>query len=304
MRLTNIVAWWPGSTHDSFVLTNSSVGNRLEAGRMCDGWLIGKQLKHFKANWRKSRHVDHAKKEPIPHHSGHPLLKWGELPGSAARLTHASPVGRNLSFYVDLYVRPLFFNVRHSSAFRPNVVYRVSKLVLVLVLIPEQREPNKMLFLASTSEISTSTSHSLKFFFSSFLHYLLSHNKRTTAGLFIRISILNEGGVRAESRARARALNFTLIGMYKENLREIVLTQGLIHPDLFVRSSFPDCGVRKVLVRNPRKSLYMRPLEFRTFSAKGKGCLTEYSNTCTDQDQKESTHLTCPKVPSLVACQF
>ena len=39
----------------------------------------------------------------------------------------------------------------------------------------------------------------------------------------------------------------------------MVLTQGLIHPDLFVRSSFPDFGVRKVLVRNPRKSLYMRP---------------------------------------------
>ena len=45
MRLTNIVARWPGSTHDSFVLTNSSVGNRLEAGRVCDGWLIGKQFK-------------------------------------------------------------------------------------------------------------------------------------------------------------------------------------------------------------------------------------------------------------------
>ncbi|KAK0151761.1 putative nuclease HARBI1 [Merluccius polli] len=29
MRLTNIVARWPGSTHDSFVLTNSSVGNRF-----------------------------------------------------------------------------------------------------------------------------------------------------------------------------------------------------------------------------------------------------------------------------------
>ncbi|KAK0142405.1 putative nuclease HARBI1 [Merluccius polli] len=34
MRLTNIVARWPGSTHDSFVLTNSSVGTRLEAGRV------------------------------------------------------------------------------------------------------------------------------------------------------------------------------------------------------------------------------------------------------------------------------
>ena len=52
-----------------------------------------------------------------------------------------------------------------------------------------------------------------------------------------------------ESWARACALNFTLIGMYKENPREIMLTQGLIHPDLFVHSSFPDFGVRKVLVR-------------------------------------------------------
>ena len=151
-----------------------------------------------------------------------------------------------------------FFYVRHSSAFRPNVVDRLGNFFqasfLVLVLIPEEREPNKMLFLASTSEISTSTSHSLKLFFSTFLHYLLSPNKRTTAGLFILISILNEGGDRAESRARACMLNFTLIGMYKENLHEIVLMQGLIHPDLFVRSSFPDFGVRKVFVRNPCKS--------------------------------------------------
>lgn len=58
----------------------------------------------------------------------------------------------------------------------------------------------------------------------------------------------------AESRACACGLNFTLIGMYKENLCEIVLTQGLIHPDFFVSISFPDFGVRKVLVRNPRKS--------------------------------------------------
>ena len=144
MRLTNIVARWPGSTHDSFVVTNSSVGNRLEAGRVCDGWLIGKQ---FKTLWG-----------------------GGELPdsGSAARLTHASPVGRNLSFYVDLYVRPLFFmsaTVRLSAPTPLTDLATFSQASFwVLVLIPEEREPNKMLFLASTSEISTSTSHSLKFF--------------------------------------------------------------------------------------------------------------------------------------------
>ncbi|XP_060766174.1 putative nuclease HARBI1 [Neoarius graeffei] len=41
MRLTNIVARWPGATHDAFVLANSSVGNRLDAGRVRDGWLLG-----------------------------------------------------------------------------------------------------------------------------------------------------------------------------------------------------------------------------------------------------------------------
>ncbi|KAL2095648.1 hypothetical protein ACEWY4_007796 [Coilia grayii] len=37
MRLTNIVA---GATHDSFILTNGVVGNRLEAGRVRNGWLL------------------------------------------------------------------------------------------------------------------------------------------------------------------------------------------------------------------------------------------------------------------------
>lgn len=41
MTLTNIVARWPGSTHDSFILTNSSVGNKLQAGAGRDGWLLG-----------------------------------------------------------------------------------------------------------------------------------------------------------------------------------------------------------------------------------------------------------------------
>ena len=41
MQLTDIVARRPGSTHDSFILTNSMVGNRLEAGMVSDGWLLG-----------------------------------------------------------------------------------------------------------------------------------------------------------------------------------------------------------------------------------------------------------------------
>ncbi|KAK0140064.1 putative nuclease HARBI1 [Merluccius polli] len=41
IQLTNIVARWPGSTHDSFIMTNSMVGNRLEAGTVRNGWLLG-----------------------------------------------------------------------------------------------------------------------------------------------------------------------------------------------------------------------------------------------------------------------
>ncbi|XP_049898042.1 putative nuclease HARBI1 [Epinephelus moara] len=41
MVLTNLVARWPGSTHDSFILAHSGVGNRLQAGAGRDGWLLG-----------------------------------------------------------------------------------------------------------------------------------------------------------------------------------------------------------------------------------------------------------------------
>ena len=46
MVFTNLVARWPGSTHDSFILTHSSVGNRLQAGAAGDSWLLGKNKHH------------------------------------------------------------------------------------------------------------------------------------------------------------------------------------------------------------------------------------------------------------------
>ena len=41
MSLLNVVARWPGGTHNSFILQNSSVGVHLQAGVVEDGWLIG-----------------------------------------------------------------------------------------------------------------------------------------------------------------------------------------------------------------------------------------------------------------------
>ena len=41
LSLLNVVARWPGGTHDSFVMQNSSVGVRLQEGAVEDGWLIG-----------------------------------------------------------------------------------------------------------------------------------------------------------------------------------------------------------------------------------------------------------------------
>ena len=41
MQLTNIVARCPVSTHDSYILSNSIVGNRVQGGTVRDGWLLG-----------------------------------------------------------------------------------------------------------------------------------------------------------------------------------------------------------------------------------------------------------------------
>ena len=41
LLFTNVVARWPGSTHDSFILLNSAVYTKFETGQYPDGWLLG-----------------------------------------------------------------------------------------------------------------------------------------------------------------------------------------------------------------------------------------------------------------------
>ena len=41
LLFTNVVARWPGSTHDSFILLNSAVYTNFETGQYPDGWLLG-----------------------------------------------------------------------------------------------------------------------------------------------------------------------------------------------------------------------------------------------------------------------
>ncbi|XP_064643069.1 putative nuclease HARBI1 [Lineus longissimus] len=41
MKIFNLDARWPGTTHDSFMLRNSHVWDRFEEGRMENSWLLG-----------------------------------------------------------------------------------------------------------------------------------------------------------------------------------------------------------------------------------------------------------------------
>ena len=69
--------------------------------------------------------------------------------------------------------------------------------------------------------------------------------------------------------------------MYKENLREIVLMQGSIHPDLFVRTHLSDFCIRKVLVRNPR------------LSVRNPHQVHEVSTLVTTRNRQRQTHSKC-----------
>jgi len=50
MKLTNIVAKWPGSSHDSFIWRSSSLHEMMELGHVQGGWLLGK-LSFFKLKY-------------------------------------------------------------------------------------------------------------------------------------------------------------------------------------------------------------------------------------------------------------
>lgn len=41
LRFVNIVAKWPGSTNDSFILENSALKDMFERGAIPEGWLLG-----------------------------------------------------------------------------------------------------------------------------------------------------------------------------------------------------------------------------------------------------------------------
>ena len=41
MKFVDLVARWPGSSHDSFIWRNSSLKRLFEQGYVADGWLLG-----------------------------------------------------------------------------------------------------------------------------------------------------------------------------------------------------------------------------------------------------------------------
>ena len=44
MKFLNVVAKWPGSSHDAFVWRSSSLHGMFERGDVPAGWLLGKMI--------------------------------------------------------------------------------------------------------------------------------------------------------------------------------------------------------------------------------------------------------------------
>ena len=111
-----------------------------------------------------------------------------------------------------------FSDVSHSRAIRPDLtdrrgnVFPSQFIFFCLGADSGGKSQTRSYFWPLPPKLTPPPRILIIIIFYSFLHVLLSPNDGTTAGLFILISILNEGGDWAENRARACALNFTLIG--------------------------------------------------------------------------------------------
>ena len=46
--IMDVVAKWPGSSHDYFILENSSLFDLFQEGLIPEGWLLGKRIFKFR----------------------------------------------------------------------------------------------------------------------------------------------------------------------------------------------------------------------------------------------------------------
>ena len=83
-----------------------------------------------------------------------PLLRWAETFFFTFSL---------MSDHCLSYISPVGLSA--PTSLTDGATFSQDSFCFVLVLIPEEREPNQILFLASTSEINTSTSHSDYYYF-------------------------------------------------------------------------------------------------------------------------------------------
>lgn len=74
LRITNLVAKWPGQTHDAFMLTTSALGIKFNEGQIPDGWLLGTyftyDVHHFVQYEVNMEAIYHEEVESFPNVSG------------------------------------------------------------------------------------------------------------------------------------------------------------------------------------------------------------------------------------------